>query len=736
MPSPRQEPDPVVFGNPMVASQDAAEFDGESGDNSAPVLVQDATETFDDQQSSKLGRQMSERQKMNTFLQRAIFGAAVEDVEGDDSSHLHLKQMWGGLLHPDTNSRSFYDFVQLSIMVYLGWALPTRLAFSKVAESWTEIATDIFIDASVVVDMIISMHQFEYDSKTRQLMTDRKRIKRRYMKSWFIVDVLSVVPIDHLLFLIGALISNHSKSDEMAARGFYLQTLSTEVRMIRLVRLVRLFRMGKLLNMDNVVGWLMAVVGRFGVLKLTLEFQFRVMFLMLLMVTTSHFLGCLWLLLGRTNCLEASEPAGWMTEVYAQYTCPPGITDANCPLDVNRTKDYISCISEEFNSLSWNQRHGSICQGACVPIPKGAPYDVDCSWITEDSGGTSTAVGASERDQYLTAFYFSLVTISTVGYGEILPTTYGEKQFVVFGIILGAFMYAFVIGDFSNLITNMSREKSEFDAKMRSINDMLGYIDAPFELRAKVQEFYDYKYANKEGPASIFTELPKQIQTDIVKQRWSGIIAKVPFFKDMTDRTIVDVCRAMKCFSVAPMDCIMEVGQEGSDLLILSKGTAMTKGEDDENVEEDTAFEPGSFWGELQFLGLSNKRTLKVVATSFCEVATLKRADIRQTLRTSPVLRHRLEHYAKMRKAIEDKMKTGEDFDMDTFTAALEKKYREEDMVEIDHEGVVVPEALVDIASVGQAIGSIETRLMSQEKKLTSITQLLGDISRKLGSRQ
>ena len=120
------------------------------------------------------------------------------------------------------------------------------------------------------------------------------------------------------------------------------------------------------------------------------------------------------------------------------------------------------------------------------------PYNVDCSWIrdrmTPDLGGTGDAdyVGASESTQYVTAFYFSLVTVTTVGYGDVLPDTHEEKMFVVFAIMLGAFLYAFIIGDFSTLIANMSQERSEFDSLMRHVNNLLTHIHAGPDLRNKV----------------------------------------------------------------------------------------------------------------------------------------------------------------------------------------------------------------------------------------------------------
>eukprot|EP01047_Picozoa_sp_COSAG01_P067607 COSAG01_NODE_9583_length_2402_cov_1.595745_4_plen_88_part_00 len=65
--------------------------------------------------------------------------------------------------------------------------------------------------------------------------------------------------------------------------------------------------------------------------------------------------------------------------------------------------------------------------------------------------------------------------------------------------------YAYIIGDFSNLLTNMGREKADFDFKMRRTHSMLGYINAPDRLVNRVQEFYDFKFANKDGPDELLT---------------------------------------------------------------------------------------------------------------------------------------------------------------------------------------------------------------------------------------
>ena len=40
---------------------------------------------------------------------------------------------------------------------------------------------DLVIDASVWVDMFFQMRMYQYDSKTKKLITDKKKLKSSYM---------------------------------------------------------------------------------------------------------------------------------------------------------------------------------------------------------------------------------------------------------------------------------------------------------------------------------------------------------------------------------------------------------------------------------------------------------------------------------------------------------------------------------------------------------------------------
>merc|ERR1711907_834445 len=72
-----------------------------------------------------------------------------------------------------------------------------------------------------------------------------------------------------------------------------------------------------------------------------------------------------------------------------------------------------------------------------------------------------------------------------------------------------------------------------------------------------------------------------------------------------------------------------------------------------EETEEYTilqGYEPGAFFGEHEFLGLSETRQETIQAVTYCELSALKPQDIEDILDLNPLLARKLELYATMQK--------------------------------------------------------------------------------------
>ena len=55
---------------------------------------------------------------------------------------------------------------------------------------------------------------------------------------------------------------------------------------------------------------------------------------------------------------------------------------------------------------------------------------------------------------YFTSYYFTVTTITTVGYGDVYATETSERIFCIFLMILGVFAFSFASGAFASILTS------------------------------------------------------------------------------------------------------------------------------------------------------------------------------------------------------------------------------------------------------------------------------------------
>ena len=60
-------------------------------------------------------------------------------------------------------------------------------------------------------------------------------------------------------------------------------------------------------------------------------------------------------------------------------------------------------------------------------------------------------------------FYFVIVTLTTVGYGDVTPTTYNEKVLVIILILVGIFIFSTITAAISSFLTDRILEDDEED---------------------------------------------------------------------------------------------------------------------------------------------------------------------------------------------------------------------------------------------------------------------------------
>mmetsp|Transcript_17623 Transcript_17623/g.57001 ORF Transcript_17623/g.57001 Transcript_17623/m.57001 type:complete len:846 (-) Transcript_17623:56-2593(-) len=360
------------------------------------------------------------------------------------------------LLNPRSPAIKTWDLWIGVLLMFVCIFTPYEVAFLEAnvgARFWLNRVIDIFF----ILDILLQFFLPYQHAGTGQWVFSHYSILRHYARTWLIIDVVSVVPVDVLTILY--------ESDE-----------ETGVDKLRSVRLVRLLRLAKLLRVLRAARlmkrWEASLAINYARVSLVKFAGFTVL--------VCHWLACAWYLV---IVLEGNE---------------------GC----SASPDKCDVLEDRLNWVN-NYQYLGVDAG---PFPK-----------------------------YIAALYWSIATLSTLGYGDVVPTTDGERIFVVVAMVTGASTYSYMIGSACSIILGMNEKNQQFYQTIDSLNTYMEDKGIPRPLRSKLRDFFRFRRHNvlPVDASSLLRQMSPMLRSQVslhVHSRW---ITAVPFFR-MCDEEFVN----------------------------------------------------------------------------------------------------------------------------------------------------------------------------------------------------
>ncbi|XP_022786272.1 potassium voltage-gated channel subfamily H member 7-like isoform X2 [Stylophora pistillata] len=91
--------------------------------------------------------------------------------------------------------------------------------------------------------------------------------------------------------------------------------------------------------------------------------------------------------------------------------------------------------------------------------------------------------GPTLKTRYLTSLYFTLSSLTSVGFGNVAPSTNNERVFSIIVMLMGALMYATIFGNLTVIIQRLYLQTSKQHESLRLIRDFVRFYDIPRALR-------------------------------------------------------------------------------------------------------------------------------------------------------------------------------------------------------------------------------------------------------------
>ncbi|WP_287274949.1 MULTISPECIES: cyclic nucleotide-gated ion channel [unclassified Okeania] len=191
------------------------------------------------------------------------------------------------------------------------------------------------------------------------------------------------------------------------------------------------------------------------------------------------------------------------------------------------------------------------------------------SWLIRNS-----LQSASIRTQYINSLYWAITTLTTVGYGDIIPTTEIEIIFTLVVMFLGISMYAYIVGNVSSLISNLDATKARYREKLGQIQTYMRENKISPKLQQKIRDYYQYRWIENHDIRDyhILEELPEPLRMKLALELHKEVIEKVPIFRGATTDFFEEIVMALKHEILPPNEYIVREGNWGYEMHFIKRG--------------------------------------------------------------------------------------------------------------------------------------------------------------------
>jgi len=255
---------------------------------------------------------------------------------------------------------------------------------------------------------------------------------------------------------------------------------------------------------------------------------------------------------------------------------------------------------------------------------------------------------------YTVAFYWVVTTITSTGYGDILPITITEIRFTIAVEIFGGILFAAIFGNLAVLISSLDKAYERYQKHMESVAEFVKVNKLTEELKLRVVSYFDYMWTKDKGLEThlLMNQLPSGMAMDVYLHSFEKMIRAVPIFADAETSFIKALCPCLELQVVFTGDFLMYDGDMGHEMYFLQKGTVQVLSRDLNTVY--AVVSATSFFGEIALL-LGTRRTASVQALEISDVYKLTRVDFENAVGQFPGMRE--EFRATAQKRLEDNRK-------------------------------------------------------------------------------
>lgn len=175
--------------------------------------------------------------------------------------------------------------------------------------------------------------------------------------------------------------------------------------------------------------------------------------------------------------------------------------------------------------------------------------------------------------RYISALYWSVTTMTTVGYGDLHAVNTVEMIFIIFYMLFNLGLTAYLIGNMTNLVVEGTRRTMEFRNSIEAANNFVCRNRLPPRLKEQILAYMCLRFrAESLNQHQLIEQLPKSICKSICQHLFLPTVETVYLFKGVSRETLLLLVAKMKAEYLPPREDVIMQNEAPDDVYIIVSG--------------------------------------------------------------------------------------------------------------------------------------------------------------------
>ncbi|KAK9134760.1 hypothetical protein Syun_014090 [Stephania yunnanensis] len=256
--------------------------------------------------------------------------------------------------------------------------------------------------------------------------------------------------------------------------------------------------------------------------------------------------------------------------------------------------------------------------------------------------------------RYISALYWSITTMTTVGYGDLHAVNTREMIFNIFYMLFNLGLTAYLIGNMTNLVVEGTRRTMEFRNSIQAASNFVSRNHLPPRLKEQILAYMILRFrAESLNQQQLIEQLPKSICKGICEHLFLPTVKRVYLFKDVSKEILLILVSKIKAEYIPPREDVIMQNEAPDDVYIVVSGEVEIIHCETEKEQTMGTLITGDIFGEVGAL-CSRPQSFTYRTKALSQLLRLKTCDLIEIMQTKQednvvILKNFLQHYKELK---------------------------------------------------------------------------------------